>query len=117
MLEKFLAEVLGTGMLILLGDGVVAGVLLSRSKAQNSGWIVITFAWALAVFCGVVIAAPVSGAHLNPAVTLAVAMNGGITWDQVPVYWAGEMLGACIGAVLVLLHSYTHWSLTADADM
>jgi glycerol uptake facilitator protein len=117
MLEKFLAEVIGTGTLILLGDGVVAGVLLSRSKAQNSGWIVITFAWALAVFCGVVIAAPVSGAHLNPAVTLAVAMNGGITWDQVPVYWAGEMLGAFIGAVLVFLHYYPHWAVTDDADL
>ena len=80
MVEKFVAEVFGTGTLILLGDGVVAGVLLARSKAQNSGWIVITWGWALAVFCGVVVAGPVSGAHLNPAVTLAVAMNGGITW-------------------------------------
>jgi glycerol uptake facilitator protein len=115
--EKFVAEVLGTGMLILLGDGVVAGVLLAKSKAQNSGWIVITFAWALAVFCGVIIAAPVSGAHLNPAVTLAVAMNGGITWDQVPVYWAGEMLGAFIGAVLVFLHYYPHWAETENADL
>jgi len=117
MVEKFLAEVLGTGMLILLGDGVVAGVLLTKSKAQNSGWIVITFAWAFAVFCGVIIAGPVSGAHLNPAVTLAVAMNGGITWDQVPVYWAGEMLGAFIGAVLVFLHYYPHWAETENADL
>jgi glycerol uptake facilitator protein len=117
MAEKFLAEVLGTGMLILLGDGVVAGVLLTKSKAQNSGWIVITFAWAFAVFCGVIIAGPVSGAHLNPAVTLAVAMNGGITWDQVPVYWAGEMLGAFIGAVLVFLHYYPHWAETENADL
>ena len=115
--EKFLAEVLGTGMLILLGDRVVAGVLLTRSKAQNSGWIVITMAWAFAVFCGVIVAGPVSGAHLNPAVTLAVAMNGGITWDQVPVYWAGEMLGAFIGAVLVFLHYYPHWAETEDADL
>lgn len=117
MLEKFLAEVLGTGALILLGDGVVAGVLLSRSKAQNSGWIVITFAWAMAVFVGVVIAGPVSNAHLNPAVTLAVAMNGGIGWDQVPVYWAGEMLGAFLGGVLVFLHYYPHWEVTEDADL
>jgi glycerol uptake facilitator len=117
MLEKFVAEVIGTGMLILLGDGVVAGVLLARSKAQNSGWIVITFGWALAVFVGVVIAGPISGAHLNPAVTLAVAINGGITWDQVPVYFAGEMLGAFIGAVLVYLHYLPHWAATEDADL
>ena len=115
MLEKFVAEVFGTGTLILLGDGVVAGVLLTRSKAQNSGWIVITWAWALAVFCGVVVAGPVSGAHLNPAVTLAV--NGGITWDQVPWYWAGEMLGAFLGAVLVYIHYLPHWAETENADL
>jgi glycerol uptake facilitator protein len=115
--EKFLAEVFGTGTLILLGDGVVAGVLLARSKAQNSGWIVITMAWAFAVFCGVVVAGPFSGAHLNPAVTLAVAMNGGIGWDQVPGYWIAEMLGAFIGAVLVFLHYYPHWAETEDADL
>ena len=115
--EIFLAEVLGTGILILLGDGVVAGVLLARSKAQNSGWIVITSAWAFAVFCGVVVAGPVSGAHLNPAVTLAVAMNGGIGWDLALVYWAGEFVGAFIGAVLVFLHYYPHWGVTEDADL
>ena len=117
MLEKFLAEVLGTGALVLLGDGVVAGVLLARSKAQNSGWIVITLAWGLAVFAGVVIAGPISGAHLNPAVTLAVAMNGGIPWSEVPVYWAGEMLGAFLGAVIVFLHYYPHWAETENADL
>lgn len=117
MAEKFLAEVLGTMILVLLGDGVVAGVLLTRSKAQNSGWIVITMAWGLAVFAGVIVAGPISGAHINPAVTLAIAINGGITWDQVPVYWAGEMLGAFIGAVLVFLHYYPHWSETTDADL
>ena len=117
MLEKFLAEVFGTGALVLLGDGVVAGVLLARSKAQNSGWIVIALAWGLAVFAGVVIAGPISGAHLNPAVTLAVAMNGGIPWSEVPVYWAGEMLGAFIGAVIVFLHYYPHWAETESADL
>ena len=115
--EKFLAEVFGTAILILLGDGVVAGVLLARSKAQNSGWIVITTAWAFAVFCGVVVAGPISGAHLNPAVTLAVAINGGITWDQVPGYWIAEMLGAFIGGVLVFLHYYPHWGETEDANL
>ena len=117
MVEKFLAEVLGTGALILLGDGVVAGVLLARSKAQNSGWIVITTGWAFAVFVGVIIAGPISGAHLNPAVTLALAINGATPWAEVPVYWAGEMLGAFIGAVLVYLHYYPHWAETEDADL
>ncbi len=115
--EIFVAEVLGTGTLILLGDGVVAGVLLSKSKAQNSGWIVITFAWAFAVFSGVLVAGPVSGAHLNPAVTLGLALNGNIKWDIVPVYWAGEMLGAFLGAVLVFLHYYPHWEGTENADL
>jgi glycerol uptake facilitator protein len=120
-LETFVAEVLGTGTLILLGDGVVAGVLLNRSKAQNSGWIVITFAWAMAVFCGVVVAGPISGAHLNPAVTLAVALNGGLDkaggWSAVPVYWAGEMVGAFLGGVLVYVHYRGHWEVTEDADL
>jgi glycerol uptake facilitator protein len=117
MTEKFLAEVLGTGALILLGDGVVAGVLLARSKAQNSGWIVITTAWAFAVFVGVIIAGPISGAHLNPAVTIGLAINGVTPWAEVPVYIAGEMIGAFIGAVLVFLHYYPHWEVTDDADL
>jgi glycerol uptake facilitator protein len=117
MVEKFLAEVLGTGALILLGDGVVAGVLLAKSKAQNSGWIVITTGWAFAVFVGVLIAGPISGAHLNPAVTLALAINGATPWAEVPVYVAGEMLGAFIGAVLVFLHYYPHWRDTENADL
>ncbi len=117
MVEKFLAEVLGTGALILLGDGVVAGVLLSKSKAQNSGWIVITTAWAFAVFTGVLIAGPISGAHLNPAVTFGLAINGSTPWAEVPVYVAGEMIGAFIGAVLVFIHYYPHWQETADADL
>ncbi len=117
MVEKFLAEVLGTGALILLGDGVVAGVLLAKSKAQNSGWIVITTAWAFAVFTGVIIAGPISGAHLNPAVTVGLAVNGSLPWEEVPVYFAGEMLGAFIGAVLVFLHYYPHWAETDNADL
>ncbi len=116
-MDIFLAEVFGTGTLILLGDGVVAGVLLNRSKAQNGGWIVITMAWAFAVFCGVLVAGPISGAHLNPAVTLGVAMVGGIEWGQVPIYIAGEMVGAFLGAVLVFLHYYPHWGVTEDADL
>jgi glycerol uptake facilitator protein len=117
MVEKFLAEVLGTGILILLGDGVVAGVLLAKSKAQNSGWIVITTAWAFAVFAGVVVAGPISGAHINPAVTLGLAVNGALPWEEVPVYWAAQMIGAFIGAVLVFLHYYPHWVETENADL
>jgi len=122
--EKIVGEILGTGTLILLGDGVVAGVLLAKSKAQNSGWIVITMAWGLAVFCGVLVAGGISGAHLNPAVTLGFAIaealkqgSTGVTWDQVPGYWVGEMLGAFIGAVLVFLHYYPHWGETENADL
>jgi glycerol uptake facilitator protein len=120
--EKFLAEIFGTGTLILLGDGVVAGVLLARSKAQNSGWIVITTAWAFAVFCGVVVAGPISGAHLNPAVTLAVFINSAQTGgtfgvDQLLGYWVAEMIGAFLGAVLVFLHYKPHWEVTEDADL
>jgi glycerol uptake facilitator protein len=123
MLEKFFAEVFGTATLILLGDGVVAGVLLAKSKAQNAGWIVITMAWGLAVFMGVVVAGPLSGAHLNPAVTIGLATmhmfnsNAGITWDAVPPYLAGEFLGAMIGATLVAIHYWDHFKATEDQGL
>lgn len=113
----FLAEVFGTGFLILLGDGVVAGVLLAKSKAQNAGWIVITAAWAFAVFVGVVVAGPISGAHLNPAVTVGLAVSGGIGWDMVPVYLAGEFVGAFIGAILVTIHYWDHFKATEDQGL
>ena len=116
-MEIFLGELLGTGILILLGDGVVAGVLLARSKAENSGWIVITMAWGLAVFAGVVVAGPITGAHLNPAVTIGLAVAGVTPWSDVPVYIAGEFAGAMIGAALVYLHYFPHWGATADADL
>lgn len=119
--QRFLAEVLGTGTLILLGDGVVAGVLLNRSKAQNSGWIVITMAWAFAVFSGVVVAGPVSGAHINPAVTFGLFLDGVLPGDTplltMLAYWIAQMIGAFLGAVLVFLHYYPHWSETEDADL
>ena len=113
----FIAEVFGTGLLILLGDGVVAGVLLARSKAQNAGWIVITAAWAFAVFVGVVVAGPISGAHLNPAVTIGLAVNGATPWDQVPVYLIGEFVGAFIGAILVTIHYWDHFKATEDPGL
>jgi glycerol uptake facilitator protein len=119
----FLAEVFGTGMLILLGDGVVAGVLLAKSKSNSAGWIVITAAWAFAVFVGVVVAGPVSGAHINPAVTVGLATLGslqsgaGIGWDMVPTYFAGEFVGAFIGAILVLIHYWDHFKATEDQGL
>jgi glycerol uptake facilitator protein len=112
-----LGETIGTMLLILLGDGVVANVLLGKTKGNNSGWIVITTAWAMAVFVGVVVAGPVSGAHLNPAVTLGLAIAGKTPWGDVPIYFVGEFLGAAIGAFLVWLHYYPHWKETADPGL
>jgi glycerol uptake facilitator protein len=112
-----IAEIFGTGLLILLGDGVVAGVLLAKSKSNSSGWIVITAAWAFAVFVGVVVAGPISGAHLNPAVTVGLAVNGSIGWDQVPEYLIGEFIGAFIGAILVTIHYWDHFKATEDQGL
>ena len=116
-MDIFLGELLGTGLLILLGDGVVAGVLLARSKAENSGWIVITLAWGLAVFVGVIVAGPITGAHLNPAVTIGLASIGTTPWGDVPLYLAGQFAGAFIGAVLVYFHYLPHWAVTENADL
>jgi glycerol uptake facilitator protein len=121
--EKFIGEVLGTMILILLGDGVVAGVLLAKSKAYASGWIVITMAWGMAVFAGIAVAGTFTGAHMNPAVTLAVFLDnqvkstGAFGVDSLLGYWGGEMIGAMIGATLVFLHYYPHWAETEDAGL
>jgi glycerol uptake facilitator protein len=111
-MSPFMAELLGTMLLILLGDGVVANVLLNDTKGNNSGWMVITTAWGLAVFVGVVVAGPYSGAHLNPAVTIALAIAGKFAWASVPVYIAAQLLGACLGAFLVWLMYYDHFQRT-----
>ncbi len=116
-MHPFTAEVVGTMLLVLLGDGVVAGVLLNKSKAQNSGWIVITTGWAMAVAVGVYAVARVSGAHLNPAVTLGLAIAGKFGWSNVPSYIAAQFLGAFIGAVLVWLAYLPHWSATDDQGL
>ena len=108
------AEILGTMLLILLGNGVVANVVLKDTKGNNSGWIVITTGWALAVFVGVVVAGPYSGAHLNPAVTIALATAGKLSWSLVPEYIAGEMIGAMLGAFLVWLFYRDHFNVTED---
>ena len=114
----FLGEVIGTMFLILLGDGVVANVLLAKSKGQNSGWIVITTAWAMAVFVGVYTSVAVGGnAHLNPAVTFGLAISGAVAWTDVPVYFAGEFIGAALGAILVWLSYLPHWAETQDQGL
>ncbi|MFE2636985.1 MIP/aquaporin family protein [Streptomyces scopuliridis] len=99
--DIFIGEVTGTALLILLGGGVVAGVVLKRSKAQNAGWLAISFGWGFAVMVGAYLSAPISGALLNPAVTLGLAIEGGIKWGDVPLYVGSQMLGAMIGAFLV----------------
>jgi glycerol uptake facilitator protein len=114
----FLGEVVGTMFLILLGDGVVANVLLGKTKGNNSGWIVITTAWAMAVFVGVFTSVAVGGnAHLNPAVTVGLAVSGAVGWGEVPVYFAGEFIGAALGAILVWLAYLPHWAETKDAGL
>jgi glycerol uptake facilitator protein len=116
-MEIFTAEVIGTGILILLGDGVVAGVLLARSKAENAGWIVITFGWGMAVAMAVYAVGQFSGAHLNPAVTLGFALTDVTPWDDVPKYIAGEFVGAFIGAILVYIAYLPHWRETEDPGL
>lgn len=114
-MPAFLGELIGTALLILLGDGVVAAVLLNKSKAQNAGWIVITWGWAIAVFVGAFVVASVSGAHLNPAVTIGLAVAGNFSWADVPLYIIAQLIGAFIGAVLVWLQYLPHWVVTDDA--
>jgi len=111
------SEIIGTGLLILLGDGVVAAVLLAKSKAENSGWIVITLGWGMAVMVGAYSVGPFSGAHLNPAVTLGLWIHGSITGSMAWKYFLGEMIGAMIGAFLVFLTYYLHWRDTEDPGL
>lgn len=113
-MTPFIAEVIGTMLLILLGNGVVANVVLKDTKGNNSGWIVITTAWALAVFVGVTVAGPISGAHLNPAVTIGLATAGKFSWDLVPSYIAAQMIGGMLGAFLVWLFHKDHFAITED---
>jgi glycerol uptake facilitator protein len=115
-MNNFLFELIGTAFLILLGNGVNANVVLSKTKGHNSGWIVITFGWAIAVFVGVYVAAGHSDAHLNPAVTLAFAVAGKFEWALVPIYIAGQFCGAMLGALLVWIAYKNHFDETADAD-
>ncbi len=116
MFEKYLFEFLGTLVLILLGDGVCAATSLNRSKAKGAGWTVITMGWGFAVMVGVFIAGPVSGAHLNPAVSLGCAIAGTMEWVAVPGYVIAQMLGGFAGAVLVWLFYKDHYDATEDPD-
>ena len=110
----FIGELIGTMLLVLLGDGVVANVQLEKSKGQNSGWIVIAAGWGFAVAVGVYVAGWASGGHLNPAVTIGMAVLGKLPVAQVPVYLVAQFLGGFLGAVLVWLAYLPHWSQTAD---
>lgn len=116
-MNEFFAEFFGTAMIIVFGGGVVANVLLNKTKGFNGGWIVITFGWAVGVFTGVLIAAPVSGAHLNPAVTLALVLANKFELALLPMYVAAQMLGAMFGAFLVWVAYKNHFDATEDADL
>ncbi|MGH8515775.1 MAG: MIP/aquaporin family protein, partial [Gammaproteobacteria bacterium] len=113
-MTPFLAEVLGTMLLILLGNGVVANVVLNKTKGQNSGWIVITAGWAFGVTVAVYAVGTFSGAHLNPAVTIGLASIGKFAWASAPGYIAAQMLGAFLGATIVWLAYLPHWAVTEN---
>lgn len=115
-MTAFFGELIGTALLIILGDGVVANVVLNKTKGNNGGWIVITFGWAMGVFVGVFCSAAASGAHLNPAVTIAFAVLGKFDWALVPVYIAAQLSGAFIGAVIVWLAYRRHFDETENAS-
>jgi glycerol uptake facilitator protein len=116
-MSEFTAELIGTMFVILLGNGVVANVVLTGTKGHNSGWMVITTGWALGVFAGVVIAGPYSGAHLNPAVTLALAITGQFAWVKVPTFIAAQFIGAMTGALLVYFMYKDHFDTTKDPGL
>lgn len=114
-MNLFWGEFVGTLFLILLGNGAVANVLLRQSKGYRSGWIVVTFGWAMAVTVGVYISQDFSGAHINPAVTLGFAAIGTIPWSFVPLYFLGQLLGAAAGAFLVWLAYWPHFQITLES--
>ena len=116
-MTPFIAEVLGTALLILLGGGIVANDILNKTKGNGGGWMTITTAWGLAVFVGVVVAGPYSGAHLNPAVTIGLAAGGLFPWADVPTYLAAEFIGAMIGSSLVYVMYKDHFDATEDGGL
>lgn len=113
-MSPFIGELLGTMILIIFGGGVVAGVVLKKSKSEGSGWIVITIAWGLGVAMAIYAVGQISDAHINPAVTVGLAMAGDFSWASVPGYIAAQLIGAFIGGTLVWLHYYPHFKETED---
>lgn len=116
IMRALIGELIGTTLLILLGDGVVANVVLKRTKGHAGGWMVITAGWSLAVFTGVLVSAAASGAHLNPAVSVGLAVAGNFDWKLVPEYCAAQFLGACLGATLVWIQYASHFNATEDGN-
>ncbi len=116
-MTPFIAEIIGTFLLVLLGCGVTANVVLKDTKGHNGGWIVITTGWALGVYVGVVVAAPYSGAHINPAVSISLAAAGEFPWDMVPSYLLAQFLGAMLGATLVWLIYIDHFDRTEEQGL
>ena len=116
-MSAFIAEIIGTASILLFGCGVVAGVLLDKSKSNGAGWIVITFAWAIGVTLGIYASGQFSGAHLNPAVTIALAVVGKFSWSLVPSYILAQFIGAMLAAFLVYLAYLPHWKETKDAGL
>ena len=119
-MSAFIGEIIGTCILLLLGNGVVANALLKDTKAKdnnaNTGWMMINWAWGIAVFVGVYVSAPYSGAHLNPAVTLGLAITGKFAWAKVGTYMGAQMIGAMLGSLIVYIHYYDHYKVTKDYD-
>ena len=116
-MSAFMGEVIGTMILIVFGGGVVAGANLKKAFSNGGGWIVITIAWGLAVTMGVFAVGSISGAHLNPAVTIALAITGDFPWNEVVPYILAQMIGAFLGACIVYLHYLPHWGATKDSDV
>ncbi|HBK71302.1 MAG TPA: aquaporin [Flavobacteriaceae bacterium] len=116
-MTPFIAEIIGTFLLILLGGGVVATVVLEKTKSADPGWLVITTAWGLAVFVGVVVAGPYSGAHLNPAVSIGLAIAGKFEWTLVPSYILAQFIGAMLGSLIVWIMYKDHFDVTDDKEL
>lgn len=113
----FIGELIGTFVLVLLGDGVVAGNILGKTKEEGTGWVAIALGWGIACTVAVYIAGLFSAAHLNPAVTLAMASIGAFPWKQVPIYILAQLLGAMLAAIVLWLHYYPHWAQTKDSSL
>lgn len=115
-MNPFIGEIIGTMLLIILGEGVVANAVLNKTKGNNCGLVVITFGWAIGVFVGVICVGAFSGAHLNPAVTIGLAIIGKFAWQNVPIYILGQMIGAMLGALIVYIFYKQHFDITDDKD-